>query len=63
MPWVPDGVRDRGERRHEVHTLFRDTLMRFDVPFTVVQGSWEERLQAAVAEIDRFLDLKQRPPS
>lgn len=63
VPWVPDGVRDRGERRHEVHTLFRDTLTRFDVPFTVVQGSWEERLQAAVAEIDRLLDLKQRPSS
>jgi nicotinamide riboside kinase len=60
---VADGVRDRGERRHEVHTLFRDTLTRFDVPFTLVQGSWEDRLRAAVAEIERLLTLSERPPS
>jgi NadR type nicotinamide-nucleotide adenylyltransferase len=57
VPWVPDGVRDRGERRHDVHTCFRETLARFDVPFTIVQGSWDDRLRAAVAEIDRLLDL------
>ncbi len=63
VPWVADGVRDRGERRHEVHTLFRDTLTRFGVPFTLVQGSWEERRQAAVAAIDKLLHLPERPPS
>ncbi|MCE2901342.1 MAG: AAA family ATPase [Gemmatimonas sp.] len=63
VPWVPDGVRDRGERRHEVQTLFLETLTRFAAPFTVVRGSWDDRLRAAVAEIDRFLMWPARPPA
>lgn len=52
VPWIADGIRDRQARRHEVQTLFRDTLARFDAPVTVVQGTWEERLATAAALID-----------
>ncbi len=52
VPWIADGISDRQARRHEVQTLFRDTLARFDAPVTVVQGTWEERLATAAALID-----------
>lgn len=55
VPWVADGVRDRGEQRHAVQTLFTDTLTRLGAPVTVVQGAWEDRVQAAIAEIDRLM--------
>lgn len=57
VPWVADGVRDREERRDEVQSLFRETLARFDAPVTVVQGTWEERLNTATALIDALLNV------
>ena len=55
VPWVADGVRDRGDRREDVHALFTETLRRFGAPYTLVSGSWDERLPTAFAVIDRLL--------
>lgn len=52
IPWVPDGVRDRGDRRAEMHGLFRSTLERFGFVFTEIGGEREERFAAAVQAID-----------
>lgn len=56
VPWQPDGVRDRGDRREEVHGAFIDTLERFGAPYTLVSGSWDERLATALRVIDDLLD-------
>lgn len=56
VPWIADGIRDRGDRRDDIQALFRDTLARFDAPVTVVQGTWEERLATAAALIDSLTD-------
>ncbi|WP_206044418.1 AAA family ATPase [Gemmatimonas groenlandica] len=56
VPWIADGIRDRGEQRDEVQALFRETLARFDAPVTVVRGKWDERLATAAALIDVLLD-------
>lgn len=55
VPWVADGVRDRGDRRREIHDLFRVTLERFGAPFTLVTGSWQERFDTAVRATDSLL--------
>jgi len=55
VPWVSDGVRDRGERRAEVQALFADTLARFASPVTHIQGDWTRRFDVAVACIDHLL--------
>lgn len=57
VPWVPDGVRDRGALRAEVHALFRQTLDRFGAPYTLIRGSWDERLTTAVLTTDALLHL------
>jgi nicotinamide riboside kinase len=54
VPWIADGIRDREDRRHEVHALFRETLARLEASVTVVQGTWEQRLATATALIDVF---------
>lgn len=55
VPWVPDGVRDREHRRHEVHALFEETLRRFRAPFTVIRGSWDDRFSLSKTVIDSLL--------
>lgn len=55
VPWVPDGIRDRASRRHEMQALFRDTLDEFGAPYTLVSGSWDERFAAAIRLIGHTL--------
>ncbi len=55
VPWVPDDVRDRGDRREEVQQLFRDTLARFNAPVTLIRGTWAERQSRATNVIDALL--------
>jgi NadR type nicotinamide-nucleotide adenylyltransferase len=52
LPWIPDGVRDRGNRREEMHLAFRRQLEAWKLPFVEVGGAGEERLRAAVAAIE-----------
>ena len=57
VPWVPDGVRDRGDRRAEMQQLFVDTLTRIDATFTRIHGTWSERRALAIRRIDHLLSL------
>ena len=52
IPWIPDGVRDRGDRREEMHALFRGKLEQLGLVFTEIGGEREERFAAAVQAID-----------
>ena len=51
IPWVADGVRDRGTRRDEMHALFRDELVKMKATFVEVGGVGDARLQAALSAI------------
>jgi len=55
VPWVADGVRDRGDRRLEIHSQFIETLTRFDAPRLVIRGDWDARLQQSIQAIDRLI--------
>lgn len=52
VPWVADGVRDRGEQREEMHALFASTLARFEAPVARIGGDWDVRFERAVRAID-----------
>ena len=54
VPWVADGVRDRGDRREVLQALFQSTLERFGAPVAKVNGDWEERFQQAVRAMDQL---------
>jgi NadR type nicotinamide-nucleotide adenylyltransferase len=43
VPWIADGVRDRGDQRLVVQQLFVETLDRLDAPYTIVSGTWAAR--------------------
>jgi HTH-type transcriptional repressor of NAD biosynthesis genes len=42
-PWVADGLRDLGDKRQEMFQIFKDALDKRKIPYTLVQGSYEER--------------------
>ncbi len=52
VPWVADGVRDRGDRREEMHALFRQRLEEWRLPYVEIGGGRDERLRRAVEAID-----------
>lgn len=54
MPWVEDGVRDRGHMRAEMQQLFRDAVATSGTPFVEVTGDAETRFATAVREIERI---------
>jgi len=61
VPWVPDGLqRDRGDRREEMHGLFREALEDLGARYVDVMGGWEERRARAVRAVDGLL---AEPPS
>lgn len=55
IPWQPDGVRDRGDRREEMHTLFEAALRELDCPVVHVRGSWDERCATAEEAVAQLL--------
>lgn len=52
VPWVPDGVRDRGDRRVEMHGLFAEKLRDLGLRRVEIGGGWDERFELAVAAVD-----------
>lgn len=52
VPWVADGVRDRGDKREGMHALFRQRLEEWRLPYVEIGGDRDERLRRAMAAID-----------
>src|SRR4051812_18116728 len=54
IPWIADGVRDRGDRREEMQQLFREAIARSGAPYVVIAGDRRERFARAVEAIDQL---------
>ena len=55
LPWVPDPVRDRGDRREEMQSLFTAAVIAAGTPHVLITGSHDERRASAIAAIDRLI--------
>ncbi|HEY8175606.1 MAG TPA: AAA family ATPase [Gemmatimonadaceae bacterium] len=51
IPWIADGVRDRGERRDEMHDLFKQKLDDVGLRYVDIGGDREARFRSAVDAI------------
>lgn len=60
VPWVADGIRDRGNRREEMHQVFIDTLARLNAQYVELDGLGDERRLNAIRIVDSF--VKQQNP-
>lgn len=54
VPWVPDDVRDRENRREEMQQLFRHAVAASGSPYAVIRGSWKARFASACDAIDEL---------
>lgn len=61
VPWQADGVRDRGDRREEMHLLFEAALSELGCPVVHVRGSWDERRAAAERAVAELLPPGRNP--
>lgn len=52
IPFVQDGLRDGEHLRHRMHGWFEDALKSGTVPWKLLRGSPQARLNAAIAEIE-----------
>jgi NadR type nicotinamide-nucleotide adenylyltransferase len=55
IPWIADGVRDRGHMRDAMHALFLDAVTASSVAYTVIRGDQDARLHLATSVIDEML--------
>jgi NadR type nicotinamide-nucleotide adenylyltransferase len=53
IPWAPDDVRDRGDRREEMHELFRRKLEQLQLRYVEIGGDREARLGNAIAAVEQ----------
>ncbi len=60
LPWIPDPVRDLGERRDEIQALFKKELARRRLRFEPVRGIGPARLAAAIRAVDAIRAPERR---
>ena len=52
VPWVADGVRDRGHMRENMQQLFRNAVRDSGARAVAITGDRDARLQRAIAAVD-----------
>ena len=55
VPWVADGLRDLGEKRKYMLEVFKEGLLKRNISYTTVKGSWEAREAIVRKEVNRLL--------
>lgn len=55
VPWAADGIRDRGDRRDEMHALFQAGLEALGLHYEEIGGDADARLARAVSAVDALL--------
>ena len=55
VPWVADGLRDLGDRREEMSSIFRRALEERNIPFITISGNFAERKDAMIRAVDHLL--------
>jgi HTH-type transcriptional repressor of NAD biosynthesis genes len=54
VPWVADGLRDLGKQRIVMFNVFKEELEKRNIPFKLVQGSYQQRQEFVRTEIDNL---------
>lgn len=60
VPWTPDDLRDKPHDREGMFQLFENELIRQNIPYLILKGNREQRLESAVAKINQLLKTKNR---
>lgn len=55
VPWVSDGLRDLGNQRAEMASIFKSELEKRKIPYVLVAGNWQARFEIIRKEVDQLL--------
>lgn len=57
LPWVKDELREYPdlESRHKLYNIYKDIMINQSVPWVDISGTYEERLQKAIAAVNDLL--------
>ncbi len=59
IPFVQDGIRDGEHIRHRMHRWFVSHIKKTGVPYIVVSGTHQERLDTALSAARDMIDMKR----
>ena len=54
VPWEADRLRDRPNDRMKMFTIFEAELRKKQLPYTILKGSVEQRMKAAIKTIEKL---------
>lgn len=62
LPWVKDELREYPdlETRRTLYSIYKDIMINQSTPWVDISGGYEERLQKAIAAVDRVIEKKDR---
>lgn len=55
VAWVPDGLRDLGDRRETMFAVFKQALDTRGIPYSIIRGSYPEREDEVARVADQIL--------
>ena len=55
VPWQKDNLRDRPNDRDKMFRIFEQQLIKNNTPYTILEGSKQERLKSAIAIINTLI--------
>lgn len=58
VPWQKDNLRDRPNDRDKMFRIFEQQLIKNNTPYTILDGSKQERLKSAIAIINSIIKHK-----
>lgn len=57
-PWEADDLRDKPEERLSMFHTFQETLIKYNIPYVLLKGDKQTRLDTAIHYIDTLLNKK-----
>ncbi len=58
LPWQPDPLREHPDKRKELFDLYLGELEKRKLPFEIVRGFGQQRLEDAVGKIEKRIKIK-----
>ncbi len=55
LPWEPDPLRENPDNREELFRLYKQELETRRLPFSIIRGMGQERLQKAIQAVENIL--------
>ncbi len=55
IPWIEDSLRDLGNRREDMFTIFKTALNKRNIPYILIEGDYKQREETIVTELNKSI--------